>query len=93
MYLFCVCTRSVRVEAIKSTEHLDWTQETFPGALSAVPGKLVLSMLFIMHQTMSWCEPKLWSRMLLSPSMPRHSDSGMRDIMYYHWAAKGVLNW
>jgi len=81
------------VEAIKSTERLDWTQETFPGALSAVLGKLVLSMLFTMHRTTSWCEPKLWWKMPLSPLMLHRSDSGMRVIMYCHWAAKGVLNW
>jgi len=88
-----VYTRSVRVEAIKSTEHLDWTQEIFPGALSAVLGKLVSSMLFTMHRTTSSCEPKLWWRMLLSPLMLHHSDSGMRVIMYCHWVAKGALNW
>jgi len=41
------------VEAIKNTEHLDWTLETFPGVLSAAPEKLVLLMLFTMHQTMN----------------------------------------
>jgi len=33
--------RSVHVGAIKSTEHLDWIQEIFPGALNAALERLV----------------------------------------------------
>lgn len=58
--ILCVYTRSVHGGAIRSTERLDWIQETFPGALNAVRGRLVLSTLFTMRQTTSWYEPKLW---------------------------------
>ncbi|KAG6407488.1 hypothetical protein SASPL_130479 [Salvia splendens] len=48
-------------------------------------------MWFTMHQTMSWSEHKLWSRVPLSKLMLHHSSSGTYSTMELKSAARRRL--